>query len=188
MLTQIANDESSRLSFWLRVREFAVPASMIETATARRHVGDWAGACAAAGIDVDLGLRAVARTHGRAFVSRLRADLRHLAPDLLRWHMPRVAPDGLLRPGTTVSLARYDVGIGGGGRDDTRWPVHLVVRTPPAWADAGQRFSLGLWDGSHRDRGHPHPRPSRMVPAGPAPPPVGRAQGGRPADPGGRRG
>ncbi|MFH9552461.1 hypothetical protein [Streptomyces sp. NPDC017435] len=161
MLTQIANDESSRLSFWLRVREFAVPASMIETATARRHVGDWAGACAAAGIDVDLDLRAVARTHGRAFVSRLRADLRHLAPDLLRWHMPRVAPDGLLRPGTTVSLARYDVGIGGGGRDDTRWPVHLVVRTPPAWADAGQRFSLGLWDGSHRDRGHPHPRPSR---------------------------
>ncbi|MCX5367853.1 hypothetical protein OG613_30960 [Streptomyces sp. NBC_00015] len=167
MLTQIANDDSSRLSFWPRVREFAVPASMIETATARRHVGDWAGACAAAGIDVDLDLRAAARTHGRAFISRLRADLRHLAPDLLRWHMPRVAPDGLLRPGVTVSLARYDADAGVVGRDDTRWPVHLVVRTPPAWADAGQRFSLGLWDGSHSDRAHPnasshpHPRPSR---------------------------
>ncbi|MDR6977451.1 hypothetical protein J2X68_004170 [Streptomyces sp. 3330] len=158
MLPQIAN-EDSRLSLWLRVREFAVPASMIETATVRRRAGDWAGACAAAGIDVDLDLRAVARAHGRAFVSRLRADLRHLAPDLLRWHMPRVAPDGLLRPGLTVSLARYP-GVAG-RRDDTRWPVHLVVRTPPAWADAGQRFSLGLWDGSHGDRAHPHPRPSR---------------------------
>lgn len=30
---------NSRLSFWLRVREFAVPPSMIETATARRHAG-----------------------------------------------------------------------------------------------------------------------------------------------------
>ncbi|MFI5966092.1 hypothetical protein ACIA8J_28510 [Streptomyces asoensis] len=158
MLTSTAN-EDSRLTFWLRVREFAVPASMIETATARRRAGDWAGACAAAGIDVDLDLRTVAREHGRDLTSRLRADLRHLAPDLLRWHMPRVAPDGLLRPGVTVSLARY--AGGGAGRDDTRWPVHLVVRTPPAWADAGQRFSLGLWDGSHDARAHPHPRPSR---------------------------
>ncbi|WP_327317950.1 hypothetical protein [Streptomyces sp. NBC_01235] len=162
MLTRIAN-EDSRLSFWLRVREFAVPASMIETATARRRAGDWAGACAAAGVDVDLDLRAVARAYGRAFVSLLRSDLRHLAPDLLRWHMPRVAPDGLLRPGVTVSLARYEVdaAVGDAGRDDTRWPVHLVVRTPPAWADAGQRVSLGLWDGSRGDHPHPHPRPSR---------------------------
>ncbi|MER5197226.1 hypothetical protein [Streptomyces sp. NPDC002884] len=163
MLTQTAN-EDSRLSFWLRVREFAVPASMIETATARRHVGDWAGACAAAGIDVDLDLRTVARVHGRAFVSRLRDDLRHLAPDLLRWHLPRVAPDGLLRPGVTVSLARYEAGVGAAGRDDTRWPVHLVVRTPPAWADSGQRISLALWDAAGSaagDRRHPHPRPDR---------------------------
>ncbi|MEU9271236.1 hypothetical protein AB0E04_38215 [Streptomyces sp. NPDC048251] len=165
MLTWIAN-EDSRLSFWLRVREFAVPASMIETATARRRVGDWAGACAAAGVDIDLDLRTVARTYGRAFASLLRSDLRHLAPDLLRWHMPRVAPDGLLRPGVTVSLARYEVDgvVGGAGRDDTRWPVHLVVRTPPAWADSGQRVGLALWDASGSvagDRRHPHPRPDR---------------------------
>ncbi|MCT9080356.1 hypothetical protein [Streptomyces fulvoviolaceus] len=156
MLTHIANGDSS-LSFWPRVREFAVPPSMIETATARRRVGDWAGACAAAGIDIDLDLRAVARTHGRDLACRLRADLRHLAPDLLRWHMPRIAPDGLLRPGLTLSLARYEAA----GRDA---PVHLVVRTPPAWADAGQRISLALWDGSHSAGGaggHPHPWPSR---------------------------
>lgn len=141
----------SRRSFWLRVREFAVPLSMIESATSRRHAGDWAGACAAARVDVDLDLRAVARAGGAELSARIRADLRHLAPDLLRWHMPRIAPDGLLRPGLTVSLARYDPG-----------PVHLVARTPPAWADAGQRISLALWDGSLRGGApHPHPHPDQ---------------------------
>ncbi|MFJ8862416.1 hypothetical protein ACIRD8_28815 [Streptomyces sp. NPDC102451] len=139
MLTRTAF-EDSRLSFWLRVREIAVPPSMIETATVRRTAGDWAGACAAAGFDVDLDLRTAGRVHGGELAARLRADLRRLAPDLLRWHMPRTAPDGFLRAGTSVTLVRYD----GPGR--TR-PVHLVARTAPAWADAGQRISLALWDG-----------------------------------------
>lgn len=147
---------NSRLLFWTRVREFAVPPSMIESATARRAVGDWSGACAAARVDVDLNLRVVGRTHGRQFAAQVRADLRHLAPDLLRWHFPRIGPDGLLRPGLTVSLARYPLTAGG--------PMHLVARTPPAWADAGQRISLALWEPS-RPRagagGHPHPRPDR---------------------------
>ncbi|WP_035803057.1 hypothetical protein [Kitasatospora mediocidica] len=167
MLTQTVHGDS-RLSLWLRVREYAVPPSMIETATARRSAGDWAGACAAAGFDVDLNLRAAARTYGRELAARIRADLRRLAPDLLRWHMPRVAPDGLLRPGLTLTLARYDpAGRHGPG------PVHLVVRTPPAWADGGQRISLALWDGSHAETGghppgqppapaHPHLRPNRQ--------------------------
>ncbi|WP_371500543.1 hypothetical protein OG871_28310 [Kitasatospora sp. NBC_00374] len=160
MLTQAVNGDS-RLSFWLRVREYAVPPSVIETASARRSVGDWAGACAAAGLDVDLDLRSVARTHGRDLAARVRADLRHLAPDLLRWHFPRIAPDGLLRPGLTLTLARYDaVGRAGAGA------VHLVVRTPPAWADAGQRISLALWDecpggADARRHSHPRPRPDR---------------------------
>ncbi|MFI8074594.1 hypothetical protein ACIF85_38345 [Streptomyces sp. NPDC086033] len=152
MLTSTAN-EDIRTSFWPRVREFAVPASMIETATARRLAGDWAGACAAAGFDVDLNLRAVARDHGRERAARVRSDLRALAPDLLRWHMPRIAPDGLLRPGVTLTLAQYDAPEG---------PVHLVARTAPAWADAGQRISLALWSRSTADAaGHPHPRPNR---------------------------
>ncbi|MEW2298397.1 hypothetical protein AB0958_00210 [Streptomyces sp. NPDC006655] len=148
-------DGDTRLTLWRRVREFAVPAAMIETATARRETGDWAGACAAAGFDLDLDLRALARDRGRDVRDRIRADLRRLAPDLLRWHLPRIAPDGLLRPGLTMPLARYDTG---------RKPLHLVVRTPPAWADAGQRVSLTVWDGRSGEpaaRGHPHPRPSR---------------------------
>jgi hypothetical protein len=158
MLPSIANEDSTRFSFWPHVRRFAVPPAMIETATARRRTGDWAGACAAAHVDVDLDLRSLARTHGGELAARIRADLRHLAPDLLRWHLPRVAPDGLLRPGLTVPLARYAAGRDGGE------PVHLVVRTPPAWAGAGQRISLTLWDGSRTGAGtrrHPHPRPSR---------------------------
>ncbi|MGW0604972.1 hypothetical protein [Streptomyces sp. NPDC002640] len=156
MPTEAAN---GRLSLWQRVRAYAVPPSMIETATARRETGDWAGACAAARVDVDLDLPAVSRRHGREFAARLRADLRELAPDLLRWHLPRVAPDGLLRPGLTLPLARYD-GAGGDGRD----PLCLVVRTDPAWADAGQRISLLLWDPADPDAAahrHPHPAPSR---------------------------
>ena len=159
MLTQTANGDTTRLSFWLRVREYAVPPPMIETATARRRAGDWAGACAAAGIDTDLNLRSVARVYGRECAARLRDDLRHLAPDLLRWHMPRIAPDGLLRPGLTVALARYDAAAG-----DSAGSLHLVAQTAPAWADAGQRISLTLWDGSNggaRERRHPHPRPDR---------------------------
>jgi hypothetical protein len=177
MLTDTAN---GRLSLWRRVRAYAVPPSMTETATARREAGDWAGACAAARVDVDLDLRTLSRRHGREFAARLRSDLRRLAPDLLRWHLPRIAPDGLLRPGLTIPLARHnrvggpggpgdDAGVarGGDGGDlggDARGRVCLVVRTDPAWADAGQRISLALWDPSARDaasRRHPHPAPSR---------------------------
>lgn len=120
---------------------------MIETSTARRQAGDWAGACAAAHVDVDLDLRALRRRYGAELTAAVRADLRHLAPDLLRWHMPRVLPDGRLRPGTTCALARYtlpDVGVG-----------HLVVRTPPAWAAGPQRMSLAWWDAT--DAAAPHP-------------------------------
>ncbi|MEV0122145.1 hypothetical protein AB0I16_11475 [Streptomyces sp. NPDC050703] len=160
MAPHLANEIPPHLLMWQRVRGYAVPQSMIETATARRAAGDWAGACAAAHVDVDLDLRAVRNRHGTAFLTRLRADLRRLTPDLLRWHMPRIAPDGRLRPGLTLSLIRY------GSYADT--PLHLVIRTPPAWADAGQRMSLALWDGAVAATAgrryaspHPHPHPDR---------------------------
>ncbi|QKT11622.1 hypothetical protein [Rhodococcus sp. W8901] len=154
-----ANGTNPRLSFWLRVREFAVPPSMIETATNRRLADDWSGACAAAGFDDDIDLRALTRRHGRDIATQVLADLRHLAPDLLRWHLPRVAPDGLLRPGLTVALARY-------GQPERRnscsepGSVQLVARTAPSWADAGQRIVLTLWDSTGSTH-HPHPRPNR---------------------------
>ncbi|HEY5857033.1 MAG TPA: hypothetical protein VIW24_24085 [Aldersonia sp.] len=161
MRTRITNRDDSRLSLWLRVREFAVPPAMIETATARRRVEDWVGACAAAGFDLDVDLQSLARSHGQEVAARVPADLRHLAPDLLRWHLPRVAPDGLLRPGLTIALARYGP-PGSRSRCGRAGSVYLVVRTAPAWADAGQRIGLALWDGSRSGTGlHPHPRPNR---------------------------
>ncbi|MGW0733000.1 hypothetical protein [Streptomyces sp. NPDC002851] len=155
MAHHFANGIPARLLMWQRVREYAVPLSMNETATARRVAGDWAGACAAAWIDVDLDLRAVRNRHGTDLATRLRADLRRLAPDLLRWHMPRIAPDGRLRPGLTLSLTRY--------RGSGATALHLVVRTPPAWADAGQRMALSLWEESRNSAPahHPHPHPDR---------------------------
>ncbi|WP_330255976.1 hypothetical protein [Nocardia sp. NBC_00565] len=37
-----------------------------------------------------------------------------------------------------------------------------MVRTAPAWADAGQRVGIALWDGAGTAVGlHPHPRPDR---------------------------
>ncbi|WP_328498057.1 hypothetical protein OHS59_39130 [Streptomyces sp. NBC_00414] len=155
MAHHFANEIPAHLSMWRRVREYAVPPSMIEKATARRAVGDWAGACAAARIHVDLDLRAVRHRHGTHVFTRLRDDLRRLAPDLLRWHMPRIAPDGRLRPGLTISLARY--------RSYGATPLHLVVRTPPARADGGQRMSLALWEGPGNGvpGHHPHPHPER---------------------------
>lgn len=155
MAHHFANTIPAHLLMWQRVREYAVPPSVIETATARRSVGDWAGACAAARVDTDLDLRAVRDRHGTELVTRLRADLRRLAPDLLRWHMPRILPDGRLRPGLTISLSHY--------RSSGATPLQLVVRTPPAWADAGQRMSLALWEesGIGAPRHHPHPHPAR---------------------------
>ncbi|HEY4455846.1 MAG TPA: hypothetical protein VGN81_16150 [Pseudonocardiaceae bacterium] len=141
MTHSLTANENPRLLFWSRVREFAVPTSMIESATARRAVGDWAGACAVSHVDLDLDLRALARTQGHLLARQVRADLRHLAPDLLRWHFPRIPPDGLLRPGLTVSLARYDGGA-----------IHLVARTPPARAAGAQRIGIAL-----QGAGQPHP-------------------------------
>lgn len=67
MAHHIANDIPARLLMWRRVRMYAVPPSMIEAATARRAVGDWAVACAAARINVDFDLRAprLGRFRGR---------------------------------------------------------------------------------------------------------------------------
>jgi ankyrin repeat protein len=79
--------EASRLR---RIRQYAVPGWMIEQATERRLDGDWRGACAAAGVDVALDLAEVAKTHGDAVATAFEDDLRHFAPDLLRWHLPRL--------------------------------------------------------------------------------------------------
>ncbi|MFE3554970.1 ankyrin repeat domain-containing protein [Streptomyces sp. NPDC059193] len=135
------------VALWHRVRRFAVPRWMIEGATAARLAGDWRAACAAAAVDVALDPARIGAAHGDAGRDAAEADLAHLAPDLLRWHLPRALVAGtMLMGGRVVLLARYG---GGGherehgyGREHRHEPgspaSYLVARTPPAW-DAPQR-------------------------------------------------
>ena len=77
------------LATWRRIRRYAVPPAMIAAATRARRAGDWVGACAAARVEADVDLAAVAREFGAAAADSLAEDLAHFAPDLLRWHLPR---------------------------------------------------------------------------------------------------
>ncbi|MEW2353265.1 ankyrin repeat domain-containing protein [Spirillospora sp. NPDC029432] len=72
---------------WETVRRFAVPAWTVERATGRRLAGDWRGACAAAGVGVAFEPDGVRDEYGADVAEALADDLRHLAPDLLRWHI-----------------------------------------------------------------------------------------------------
>ena len=142
---------------WVRVRRYAVPRWMIDEVARCRSAGDWRGACAAAGVDVAFDLAEVAAEHGVRVAEVLEDDLRHLAPDLIRWHLPRarggrttLAPKGIVVLSGQGSV-RGEVHLSGyaayaatvrGGRDGPgrRVPV-LYLRTPPL-ADGPQRLTL----------------------------------------------
>ncbi|MFI5843955.1 ankyrin repeat domain-containing protein [Catenuloplanes sp. NPDC051500] len=119
-----------QMSSWREARRYAVPPAMVREATARREAGDVAGACAAARTDLLVNLAQVRRTRGAEIADRLAGDLRHLAPDLVRWHAPREegGGPGALAPRRWITLARYG--------DDA-----LQVHTPRL-ADGPQRLQL----------------------------------------------
>lgn len=112
---------------------------MIERATERRTAGDWRGACAAAGVDVDIDLPEVAEHCGDDVAAALEDDLRHLVPDLVRWHLPRVLGGWTtLDTDRTVVLARYRPVRAGEGPRTTPY-LHL---TTPAMLEGPQRITL----------------------------------------------
>ncbi|MFG2043980.1 ankyrin repeat domain-containing protein [Dactylosporangium sp. NPDC048998] len=120
---------------------------MIERATQRRLAGDWRGACAAVNVDADFDLRAVRRMHGAEVAERVEDDLRHLAPDLLRWHLPRRPRDGLLRGGLWFPL-------------DLLPEDHALVARAPVWHDRPQRITLRV---EHLDRTSPGRRDDELL-------------------------
>lgn len=77
------------LTQWRRIRADAQPDGMVAAATAAREAGDWRGAAAAARADVAIDLAAVRDRFGAEATDQLEDDLRHLALDLLWWHLPR---------------------------------------------------------------------------------------------------
>ncbi|ROT29378.1 ankyrin repeat domain-containing protein [Micromonospora sp. HM5-17] len=125
------------LRVWQRVRRYAVPPAMIEACTAAREAGDWRAACAAGRIDVTVDLAEVRREHGRRHAELIEADLAALAPDLLRWHLPRV-----LGGRTSVATHRQFLLSVREGRLDPGDPV-LVLSTPKT-VDGSQRLRLAV--------------------------------------------
>lgn len=118
---------------WQRVRRYAVPRWMIERATAHRLAGDWRAACAAAGVETALDLPALASAYGSAVAGAVEADLHHLVPELVRWHLPRVLGGrSVLAPSRRVVLARY-------GRDDSAPALFVTTR---GMIDGPQRLRL----------------------------------------------
>lgn len=124
------------LAGWPVARRYAVSRAMIERCAEAREAGDWRAGCAAANVDVTVDLRQVARQHGPGTAELLADDLRHLAPDLLRWHLPRAA-GSLLSPDQVFALASY-------GPTPDRGP-YLMVQTPEL-AHGSQRLRLGFGD------------------------------------------
>jgi hypothetical protein len=115
-----------------RILRYAVPRWMIEQATEQRQGGDWQGACATANVDVRFTLADIARTHGAGVAAAVEDDLLHFAPDLLRWHLPRVLTGRTtILNRRTVVLARYASGT---------W--HYLHVSTPVMIDGPQRLRL----------------------------------------------
>ncbi|GIJ51948.1 hypothetical protein Val02_88340 [Virgisporangium aliadipatigenens] len=85
MLTALRADASQ----WRRVRAESFDRRTVARATALREAGDWRGACAATRIDVAVDLDDVRHRYGAGTADAIEGDLRHFAPDLLWWHLPR---------------------------------------------------------------------------------------------------
>jgi hypothetical protein len=126
----------SRAQAGIEARRYGVPPTMIEAAAERRSAGDWRGACAAADVEFFFNPETVRRRYGAEVAGALLDDLRTLAPDLLRWHLPRYAHgSGQLLGGLLVPLAEY----GGAGTGLT-----LAAATPGFALAAGERIVLTL--------------------------------------------
>jgi hypothetical protein len=113
-----------------------VPPEMIEAATARRLAGDLAGAFAAARVELDVDIPQIVRSQGRELADQVVDDLFHIAPDLLRWNVPRALetagrPGALIVPGV---LRRYPDGDGANLVVDTVWKQPTRLRL---WVQTG---------------------------------------------------
>jgi hypothetical protein len=125
-----------RVQAGIEARRYGVPPTMIDAAIERRSAGDWRGACAVADVECFFDPETIRRRCGAEVAGALLDDLRTLAPDLLRWHLPRYAHgSGRLLAGLLVPLAEY----GGAGTGFT-----LAAATPGFALKAGERIVLIL--------------------------------------------
>lgn len=119
-------------------RRYAVPRRMIAECAEARDRGDWRAACAAARVTVEVG--EPRSPTGSPVGPAARAPdgcgdlLAGLAPDLLRWHLPRA----LGGAATVAPGMRYLLAPDGPVTADT---AVLEVRTP-GWVTGSQRLNL----------------------------------------------
>ena len=118
----------------LSARRAGVPSALRHAATEHRLRGDWRAACAAAAVAPRIDVAEVRRRHGPDITRQMLDDLRHFAPDLLRWHLPRSLPGGGPQKDLVLSLAQY--------RDGST----LALSTPGSHWAAGERVVLDLLD------------------------------------------
>jgi hypothetical protein len=138
----VSGHDPLALAEWQRVRRYAVPARMIAECTEARERGDWRAACEAGRIDVtDLGAATVHAVH--------------LAPDLLRWHLPRA-----LGGDTTLAVDRRYVLIPGEG---TLGPDTSVLTVDsPVSVFGSQRLTLGAARWADLSAGRVMPLPAYL--------------------------
>ncbi|MGW6495275.1 hypothetical protein [Nonomuraea angiospora] len=115
---------------------------MVDQATERRLAGDWRGACAAANVDVAFDLADIANAYGDAVATALEDDLRNFAPDLLRWHLPR------LDRGRTTIVPDQVMVLGRPG--EARDAPYLYLRTPRWMVHGPQRLRLHVGPVHHQ--------------------------------------
>ncbi|MFY7065250.1 ankyrin repeat domain-containing protein [Nocardiopsis changdeensis] len=128
-----ASHEPWRAAGLRKGRRYGISHQAIDRATERRLAGDWRGACAAAGVDVELDLDAVRNEYGTEFTERLLDDLHHLVPDLAKLHMPRSWKGlGLLLPEQPALLSRP-------GGPNGPW---LTLKVEPWYARRSRRPAL----------------------------------------------
>ncbi|MFC6020768.1 ankyrin repeat domain-containing protein [Plantactinospora solaniradicis] len=120
---------------WQRVRRYAVPTEMIEACTEAREAGDWRAGLTAGRVDVGFDLAEVAREHGRRQAERIEVDLAALAPDLLRWHLPRTL-------GGRTSLATHQQWLLSVREDRIQGTDAALVLHVPKVVDGSQRLRL----------------------------------------------
>ncbi|GIE34566.1 hypothetical protein Ait01nite_076110 [Actinoplanes italicus] len=124
------------LADWQRIRRYTVPQRMITECAEARERGDWRAACDAARFDV---------AFDPELAEEAAQQAAHFAPDLLRWHLPRV-----LFGSTNLLNARRYLLI----PDEPVGPrtVLLTVQAPP-FVNGSQRLTLGTVRGAAELRG-----------------------------------
>jgi hypothetical protein len=124
------------LADWQRIRRYAVPQRMITECTEARERGDWRAACDAARFDV---------AFDPELADEAVSQAAHLAPDLLRWHLPRAlfGSTGLLNGRRYLLIPDEPVGPR---------TVLLTVQAPK-FVNVSQRLTLGTVRGTAELRG-----------------------------------